>query len=84
MVTSAMLPAATRRVNQAVTRLINIATLLPGSPFHGAHPDSLTMAQGRIQTKNGAQQAKVIGAAYHSGGDLTANGAAFRRSPAPG
>jgi xanthine dehydrogenase YagR molybdenum-binding subunit len=77
MVTSAILPAATGAVNQAVSRLLNIATLLPSSPFHGAHPDSLTLAQGRIQARNGAQQAKVIGAAYHSGGDLTASGLPF-------
>jgi xanthine dehydrogenase YagR molybdenum-binding subunit len=77
MATSAVLPASTMAVNQAVTRLINIATLLPGSPFHGARPDTLTLAQGRIQSKDGAQQAKIVGAAYHNGGDLTANGLPF-------
>ena len=79
MATSAIMPAATMAVNQAVSRLINIATLLPGSPFHGAHPDSLTVAQGRIKTKENAQQtAKIVGAAYHAGGaDLTANGLPF-------
>ncbi len=78
MATSAILPAATMAVNQAVSRLINIATLLPSSPFHGAHPDSLTIAQGRIQHKEGTQQARIIGAAYHAGsGNLTANGLPF-------
>jgi xanthine dehydrogenase YagR molybdenum-binding subunit len=78
MATSAILPATTMAVNQAVSRLINIATLLPNSPFHGAQPDTLTLAQGRIQPKGGAQQAKVIGAAYHGGADLTANGLPFQ------
>ncbi len=79
MATSAIMPATTMAVNQAVSRLINIATLLPGSPFHGAHPDSLTVAQGRIKTKENAQQtARIVGAAYHAGGaDLTANGLPF-------
>ena len=78
MATSAVLPASTSAVNLAVTRLLNIATMLPGSPFHGARPDSLTMAQGRVQTKEGAQQARIIGAAYHGdGGNLTANGIPF-------
>src|SRR5246127_1902425 len=67
MVTSAVMPAATMAVNQAVSRIINIATMLPNSPFHGAHPDSLTVAQGRIRTKQGAEQARIIGAAYHGG-----------------
>jgi xanthine dehydrogenase YagR molybdenum-binding subunit len=77
MATSAVLPATTMAVNQAVTRLINIATLLPGSPFHGARPDTLTLTQGRIQSKGGAQQAKFVGAAYHGAADLTANGLPF-------
>jgi xanthine dehydrogenase YagR molybdenum-binding subunit len=77
MATSAVLPATTMAVNQAVNRLINIATLLPGSPFHGARPDTLTLAQGRIQPKGGTQPAKVVGAAYRGGSDLTANGLPF-------
>jgi len=76
MVTSAVTPAATTATNKAVSRLINIATLLPSSPFHGAHPDSLTLAQGRIQKKT-MQEARIVGAAYHGGGDLTANGLPF-------
>ena len=78
MATSAVLPATTMAVNQATTRLINIATMLPSSPFHGAHPDTLTLAEGRIQSKGGPRQAKVVGTAYHpGGGDLTANGLPF-------
>jgi xanthine dehydrogenase YagR molybdenum-binding subunit len=77
MATSAVMPAATMAVNQAVWRLLNIATMVPSSPFHGAHPDTLTLAQGKIQTKPGAQQAKIVGAAYHAGGDLSANGLPF-------
>ena len=61
MVTSAMLPAATSAVNQAVTRLIHIAALTPGSPFHGAQPDSLTVAEGRVVLKPG--QPQVVGTA---------------------
>jgi xanthine dehydrogenase YagR molybdenum-binding subunit len=74
MVTSAILPAATGAVNQAVTRLLNIAAQTPGSPFHGAHPDSLTIADGRVVSK---QQPQVVGVAYGAGGDLTANGLPF-------
>jgi xanthine dehydrogenase YagR molybdenum-binding subunit len=77
MATSAILPATTMAVDQAVSRLMNIATMLPSSPFHGAHPDSLTMAQGRIRPKQGAEQARIIGAAYHGGADLAANGLPF-------
>ena len=40
-----------RAVNQAVTRLLNIAAQTPGSPFHGAKPDSLTIADGRVRCK---------------------------------
>jgi xanthine dehydrogenase YagR molybdenum-binding subunit len=75
MVTSAILPAATAAVNQAVTRVINIATMLPESPFHGAKPDSLMVADGRIISKE--QQPQVVGVALHSGADLTANGLPF-------
>jgi xanthine dehydrogenase YagR molybdenum-binding subunit len=79
MATSAVMPATTMAVDQAVTRLITIATMLPNSPFHGAHPDSLTVAQGRIVPKNGAEQARMVGAAYHGGADLTANGLPFEQ-----
>jgi xanthine dehydrogenase YagR molybdenum-binding subunit len=75
MVTSAILPAATAAVNQAVTRVINIATMLPESPFHGAHPDSLMVAEGRIVSKE--QQPQVVGVALHSGAELAANGLPF-------
>ena len=49
MVTSAMLPATTMAVNQAVRGLSTSRRCCPNSPFHGAHPDSLTLAQGRDQ-----------------------------------
>ena len=75
MVTSAMLPAATNATDQAVTRLIHVAALTPGSPFHGAHPDSLTFAEGRVVPKPG--QPQVVGTAYHAGADLAANGLPF-------
>ena len=75
MVTSAMLPAATDGVNRAVTRLLNIAAQTPGSPFHGAKPDMLTIAEGRVQQKE--QQPQVVGAAYHGSAQLTANGIPF-------
>ena len=78
MATSAIMPAATTAVNQAVSRLINIATMLPNSPFHGAHPESLTVAQGRIMPKQGAEQAWIVGVSYPaSGGNLSANGMPF-------
>jgi xanthine dehydrogenase YagR molybdenum-binding subunit len=51
MVTSAVLPAATSAVNETVTRLLAIATMTPGSPFHGMHPDTLMLVQGRIVAK---------------------------------
>jgi xanthine dehydrogenase YagR molybdenum-binding subunit len=75
MVTSAILPAATGAVNQAVSRLLNVAALTPGSPFHGAHPDTLTVAEGRVVVKQ--RQPQVVGAAYHAGTELIANGLPF-------
>jgi xanthine dehydrogenase YagR molybdenum-binding subunit len=63
MATSAILPAATNAVNSAVTRLLNIATLTPNSPFFGAKPDTLTLSGGRIQTK-GQEQAGLHGVAF--------------------
>jgi xanthine dehydrogenase YagR molybdenum-binding subunit len=75
MVTSAILPAATGATNQAVTRLLNIAAMTPESPFHGAKPETLTIADGRVQSRE--QQPQVVGAAYHSGAQLTANGIPF-------
>ena len=74
MVTSAILPASTYATDQAVDRLLHIAALTPGSPFHGAHPESLAVADGRVIAK---VQPKVVGAAYHAGEDLTANGLPF-------
>ncbi len=75
MVTSAILPAAAAAANQAVGRLLNVAALTPGSPFHGAHPDSLTVADGRVVTKQG--QPQVVGVSYNGGAGLTANGLPF-------
>src|SRR5271165_1501873 len=75
MVTSAILPAATGAVNQAISRLINVAALTPGSPFHGTRPDDLTFAQGRVMSKQG--QPQVVGTAYHPGADMSANSLPF-------
>ncbi len=75
MVTSAILPASTYATNQAVDRLLHIAALTPGSPFQGAHPESLAITEGRIVAKE--PQPQVVGAAYHAGGALTANGLPF-------
>lgn len=75
MVTSAILPAASAAADQAVSRLINVAALTPGSPFHGAHPDTLTVADGRVIAKQG--QPQIVGAAYHGGGNLPGNGLPF-------
>lgn len=75
MVTSAMLPAATEAVDKSVARLLHVAALTPGSPFHGTHPDKLALAQGRVISKDAHPQ--VVGAAYHSDADLTTNGMPF-------
>jgi xanthine dehydrogenase YagR molybdenum-binding subunit len=75
MVTSAIMPATAAAVNQATTRLLNIAAMTPGSPFHGAHPDSLTVAEGRVVAKPG--QPQVVGVAYHEGADAAAKGLPF-------
>ncbi|MGB6194711.1 MAG: xanthine dehydrogenase family protein molybdopterin-binding subunit [Terracidiphilus sp.] len=75
MVTSAMLPAATDGVDRAVTRLLNIAAMTPGSPFHGAEPNTLTMAAGQVLLKQ--EQPKVVGAAYRGNGQPTAGGIPF-------
>lgn len=74
MVTSAMLPATTAAVNEGVKRVIHIAAQTPGSPFHGAHPDTLTIAEGRVMSKEG--QPQVVGASFH-GGDVAARGLPF-------
>jgi xanthine dehydrogenase YagR molybdenum-binding subunit len=68
MVTSAILPAATSATDQAVTRLLHIATLTPDSPFHGEKPESLTLAEGRVCRK---QEAQMVGVALRSGGDTS-------------
>jgi xanthine dehydrogenase YagR molybdenum-binding subunit len=48
--------------------------MLPESPFHGVHPDTLTVAEGRVVAKD--QKPQVVGVAYGSG-SLTANGLPF-------
>jgi len=80
MVTSAILPATTTAVNQAVDRLLHVAALTPGSPFHGKNAENLAFVQGRVKPK--AAQPQVVGAAYHPAGDtsdadLSANGLPF-------
>lgn len=74
MATSAVLPAATNAVNQAVTRLLHIAALTPNSPFHGAEPANLALTNGIVHSKE--QQPHAVGTAFHSG-ELTANGIPF-------
>jgi xanthine dehydrogenase YagR molybdenum-binding subunit len=63
MVTSAILPAASSAANTAVSRLINIATLTPNSPFHGVHPDMLVLSEGRVRAKD---QTEMRGVALHA------------------
>lgn len=60
MVTSAVLPAATNAVNEAVNRLIHIATLTSSSPFKGAKPETLTLSEGRIHAKNQPASSGVV------------------------
>jgi xanthine dehydrogenase YagR molybdenum-binding subunit len=67
MATSAILPAATSAVNSAVTRLLNIATLQPKSPFFGAKADDLALIDGRIHMK---AQSPVRGVAFRGDDDL--------------
>lgn len=52
MVTSAVLPAATSAVDEAVSRLLHIATLSTDSPFHGAKADDLAISEGRVHKKD--------------------------------
>jgi xanthine dehydrogenase YagR molybdenum-binding subunit len=77
MATSAILPAATNAVNSAVTRLLNIATLTPNSPFLGAKPETLMLSRGRIHVKD-QQQVGLHGAS------LTLDGVPGSRPPADG
>jgi len=77
MVTSAVLPATTSAVNSAVNRLLNIAALTPGSPFHGMKPDTLAFSNGMVHQKSESRQ--VVGAAFRSGSQLTANGIPFEQ-----
>ncbi len=74
MATSAVLPATTSAVNEAVNRLLHIATLTPKSPFHGQKPETLALTNGVVHAK---EQPKVIGAAYHADGQLSVNGVPF-------
>ncbi|HUX45527.1 MAG TPA: xanthine dehydrogenase family protein molybdopterin-binding subunit [Terracidiphilus sp.] len=74
MTTSGVLPAATSATDEAVTRLLHMAALTPGSPFHGAKPEELAVAEGRVLRKD---QAQVIGVVMHSGGDAPANSVPF-------
>ena len=74
MATSALLPATTNAVNEAVTRLLHIAAMTPQSPFHGMDPGTLAMSKGLIHTKN--QGPQVVGTAYHAE-DLNVNGVPF-------
>jgi xanthine dehydrogenase YagR molybdenum-binding subunit len=76
MATSAVLPAATSAISEAVTRLLHIAAITPQSPFHGMEPSTLSMTNGLVHSK---QQPQVVGVAMHSGGNLTANGIPFER-----
>jgi xanthine dehydrogenase YagR molybdenum-binding subunit len=74
MATSALLPAAAGATEKSTSRLLHIAAMTPGSPFHGAHPDSLTIAEGRVMAKAG--QPQVQGVAYR-GADVAAKGLPF-------
>jgi len=76
MATSAVMPATAAAANTAVKRLMHIAALTPGSPFHGMHPDTLALAHGRVHIKDEGQP-QLVGAALHSGSDLNANGVPF-------
>ncbi len=64
MVTSAILPAATSAVDSAVMRLLNVATLTPGSPFYGMKTEALHVANGRVHARQ--EIAGVKGVALHS------------------
>ncbi len=74
MATSAVLPATTYAVNEAVNRLLHVATLTPKSPFHGMKPEALAVSNGMILSK---EQPQVVGAAYRPNSQLTANGVPF-------
>jgi xanthine dehydrogenase YagR molybdenum-binding subunit len=74
MATSAVLPATTSAVNEAVTRLLHVAALEPKSPFHGMEPGALAMSNGMIHSK---EQGQVVGVAMRSGTSLTAGGVPF-------
>ena len=74
MATSAVLPATTSAANEAVNRLLHIATLTPGSPFHGMKPDTLALTNGVVHAKD---QPQVVGAAYRPNGQLSVNGVPF-------
>ena len=74
MATSAVMPAAANAANTAIGRLMHIAAMTPESPFHGMQPDALAFSNGLIHAKD---QPQVVGAALHSGGQLSANGVPF-------
>jgi len=74
MATSAILPAATSAVNEAVTRLLHIATLTPKSPFHGMKPETLAVSNGMIHPR---EEPQVVGVAYRPGAQFAPNGVPF-------
>jgi xanthine dehydrogenase YagR molybdenum-binding subunit len=74
MATSAVLPATTSAANEAVNRLLHVATLTPNSPFHGMKPETLALSNGMVHPKD---QPKVVGASYRPDGQLSVNGVPF-------
>jgi xanthine dehydrogenase YagR molybdenum-binding subunit len=74
MATSAVLPAATSAVNSAVSRLLNIASQTPKSPFKGMKPESLVFSNGMVHPK---EEPQVVGVAFRPNSQLTANGVPF-------
>jgi len=74
MATSAVLPATTSAVNEAVNRLLHIATMTPNSPFHGMKPETLALSNGVVRAK---EQPQVVGAAYRPGNQFSVNGVPF-------
>jgi len=61
--TSALLPAALYAVNNAVEKLLAVASQTDGSPFHGMDAGSLMVANGRVHAKE-SQTAHLAGVSF--------------------
>jgi xanthine dehydrogenase YagR molybdenum-binding subunit len=59
MVTGSMIPAVFAAADSAITSLLTIATMTPGSPFEGRQPGDLSFEKGTVSLKDGGSAGAV-------------------------